>query len=213
MRSRDLRNWHAIGWLVLLCVGAMFCAASANAQTPTLTFTLEASSTDGSTVVPKLTWSTSPAAASCTASGDWTGTKAASGNETLAAVSASKSYTMLCTWPGDLTCRLSWVAPTQNNNGTAYSNPGGFRIQYGRSATTLDQSAYLQQPGATSWSCPGGMAAGQWWFTVRAYNAMGLEGGAVSPPVSKTLTASQNVTRSLNLGVTVPGTPANLAVQ
>lgn len=211
MRAKNLRNWHAIGWLVLLCFGAIFCAAAAQAQTtPGLTFTLEARSTDGVSVAPKLTWSTSPAATSCVASGDWTGTKLGSGSETLAAVSASKSYTLACTWPGDLTCRVSWVAPTTNSNGTAYTNPGGFRVQYSKTATDLDQSVYLQVPTATSWSCPSGMTAGTWYFGVRAYNALGLESALTSPPVSKVLTTSQAATRSLNLGFTVPNSPTGV---
>ncbi len=210
VRSRDLRNWHAVGWLVLLCVAAMLCAAQARAQTVTLA--VEARSTDGSTVVPKLTWSTTPAATSCAASGDWSGSKATSGTETLANVSASKSYTLTCTWPGDTSCRLTWIPPTKNNNGTDYTNPGGFRIQYGRSQTELDQSVYLQQPTATTWTCPA-LAAGTWWFGVRTYNALGLESALTSPLVSKTLTASQSAARTVTVGFTVPGPPTGLTVQ
>ncbi len=213
MNARNLRNWHAIGWLVLLCLGAIMYASAAHAQTPAVTLSIEARSADGVSIAPKLTWSTAPVATSCTASGDWSGTKAASGAETLANVTSSKSYTLTCSWPGDLSCRLTWIPPTKNNNNTDYTNPGGFRIQYGRTQTELDQSVYVQNPAATSWQCPTTLTAGTWWFGVRAYNALGLESALTSPPVSKTLTASQNAARTVTVGFTVPGPPTGLTVQ
>lgn len=202
MRYRSLRNWHAIGWLVLFILAAVFSVA-AHAQTaPTMSFSLQATSSDGKTVVPKLTWSTTPAATSCAASNGWTGTKAASGTETLAAVSSSKVYTLTCTWPGDTTAKVSWTAPTTNTDGSAYTDGAGYRIQYGRAADNLDQSVYIEDPLARSWTSPV-LAAGQWFFGVRAYNAMGLE-GALSNVASKTITAATNQSRTLNLGITIP---------
>lgn len=214
MRRTNLRNWHAVGWLVLLCVAAVLMATTAAAQTPpALTFTLEAKSADGATVAPKLTWSTTPAATSCTASGDWSGVKLHAGTETLASVTSSKAYTLVCNWPGDLACTVRWVPPTTNVGGSNYTNPGGFRVQYGRVATDLDQSVYIQNPAATTWQCPATLTAGTWFFGVRAYNAQGLESALTAPPASKLLTVSQSVTRALNLGFSIPSSPTAVTAE
>lgn len=193
-------------------LAAALLALAAPAFSQTLTFTLETSSADGKSVTPRLTWSTTPAAASCTASGatDWTGTKAAAGTQILAPVTSSKTFTLVCNWPGDLRATVNWVKVTTNADGSAYTNPGGYRVLYGPSASNLNQSAYIQDPNATSWQSPT-LAAGAWYFGVLAYNDLGLE-GAVSNVASKTLTAGASQTRALELTIRFPSAPV-LTVQ
>lgn len=193
----------------LLLAAVLLLAAPAFSQT--LSFTVETSTSGGSAVVPRLTWSTTPAAASCTASNGWTGTKAAAGVELLAAINATTSYTITCTWPGDRTAVVRWTRPTTNTDGTAYSNPGGFRIQYGSSATGLDTSAYVQDPAAVSWTSPQ-LTPGTWFFAVRAFNALGLE-SELSNVASKVLTAAANQTRTLEVAIKFPSAPTGLTVQ
>ena len=73
-----MKNTRTVLFVLFLAAGA------AQAQTAgTVTLRANPTSATGS-IVPVLTWSTNPVATSCTASGGWSGTKAASGTQTLA---------------------------------------------------------------------------------------------------------------------------------
>jgi hypothetical protein len=192
--------------LALLLALAPLAAAA-----QTLNFTVETTTSGGTAVVPRLTWTTTPAATSCTASNGWTGTKAAAGTELLAAINATRSYTLTCTWAGDTTATVKWGAPTVNTDGSAYTNPGGFRIEYGSSASNLSQSANVTDPAARSWTSPQ-LAAGTWYFAVRAVNALGLESSR-SNVASKVLTASSSQTRTLEVAIKFPNPPTNVLIE
>lgn len=194
-----------------LAIAALLLLAPLAAYSQTLTFTVESTSSGGTAVVPRLTWTTSPAGATCTASNGWTGTKAAAGTELLPAINATRSYTLTCNWPGIQTAIVSWTAPTANTDGSAYTNPGGFRVQWGRTASSLDQSFYIQDPAARSWTSPA-LAVGSWSFGVRAYNALGLESD-ISNVASKIMTASSSQTRTLEVAIKFPNPPTNLTVE
>jgi hypothetical protein len=192
------------------------------AQQGALAFTAETSpAPTAGQVITKLTWATTPAATSCTASGDtaWTGTKAASGTVTLAAASPPKSYALKCSWPGDSSAALTWVAPTTNTDGTplakcaAATDTGPclakYRIYHGASATTLTDVRDHNFPGATSstWT---GLTAGTHFFGIKAVTGEGAE-SALSNVVSKTIGPAFEVTQSV--GVKVPSAATALAVQ
>lgn len=173
----------------------------------TLTFSLETSTNDGRSVIPKLTWSTTPAATSCSAEGasDWSGAKPASGEATLAALGSSHTFSLVCQWPGVSIVALAWTPPATNTDGSEITNLAGYRIQYGTAAAALDQSMYLQDPQARTWSSPA-LAPGNWYFGVRAVNTLGLE-SELSNIVSKTLTAGTEQSRVLELAIRFPGAP------
>lgn len=194
-----------------LALAALLLLAPLASYSQTLTFTVETTTSGGTAVVPRLTWSTTPAAQSCTASNGWTGAKAAAGTEILPAINATRSYTLTCTWPGVTTATLNWTAPTTNTDGSTYTNPGGFRIQYGTSATDLATSKYLEDPTARTWTTPT-LAPGTWFFGVRAYNAQGLESN-LSNIASKVLTASSNQSRTLEVAIKFPSPPTNLTIE
>jgi hypothetical protein len=196
---------------ILALAGSALFAAHAPAQT--LDFTLSASSSDGKTVTPKLTWATTPAATSCTASGDaaWAGTKAASGTATLAGVATSKTYILNCAWPGSVTAIVSWVPPTTNADGTAYTDPNGFRIQWGNVGPAdqqLDHTTYLSnaQSVGNTWTSPALSPDGTWYFGIKAVNSAGLE-SLLSNVTSKVITASASQSRTLVLAVKFPNPP------
>lgn len=200
-----MKKYMAIVAALFGLAGFAFPAAA-----QTLDFTLSASSSDGKTVVPKLTWTTTPAATSCTASGDaaWTGSKAASGTVTLAGVTVSKTYTLVCNWPGVTKATLTWTEPTTNTDGSAYTDKNGYRIQWGNTGATeaqLDQTTYIPQSAGNTWQS-GNLAAGTWYFGVKAVNSLGLE-SAISNIASKVMVAGANQSRSLALGVKFPGAP------
>jgi hypothetical protein len=198
-------------WLLPATVLSLLAIGLANpsyAQSPTLTFTLETSSPDGKSVAPKLTWTTTPAAVGCTASGaaDWTGALSGpSGTKTLASVTSSRTFGIMCTWPGVTKAALTWTAPTQNTDGSPYDNPGGYRVLWGNACDNLPGTVYLNDPAVRSWTS-GDLTAGTWWFGVKTVNALGLE-SALSECKSKVMTAGTNQNRALELTIRFPNPP------
>lgn len=206
---------------------ALICVAVANpssAQTPSLTFTFSTTNSGAQALTPTLTWSTTPAATSCTATGGWTGTKAASGTQTLTPITATTSYSIGCTWPGDTTATVNWVAPTVNTDTSPLSKcatqteTGGsclqkFVVARGTSAETVGtDSREVNDRNATSYAWTG-LTPGTHWFSVIAVNSSGIRSEQSTPPKSKTITASSTQSRTLEIGVRIPAAPTNLAVQ
>ncbi len=193
---------------VLLGIALLLAAGSLAAQTaPTGSLTLATQVNANGTLTPTLTWSTTPAASSCTASGDsaWAGTKAASGTQTLAAFPAStpKAYALLCTWPGDTQALLTWTPPTENTDGSPLTNLAGYRVNWGASATALTQSAQIANPSTTTHTVTN-LTPGTWFFGVKAYTSQGAE-SALSNIISKTTRAGVEWNQST--GVKVPRAP------
>jgi len=158
---------------VLLTLSLALLGSVAQAQTAgTINFTANQTTATGS-LTPVLTWSTSPVASSCTASGAWSGTKFASGSETLPTITASKSYTLTCSWGGG-SATVNWTAPTTNTNGTPLTDLAGFKVLFGTSASALNQSQMVNDPRATSKTLSS-LGAGTWYFAVTAYTSDGVE--------------------------------------
>lgn len=194
--------------IALLLLALLPSPASAQVA-GTLTFSAQNTSGNG-TVTPVLTWSTSPAAASCAASGDWTGPKAASGSETLAPISSSKSYVMTCTWNDDK-ATLRWVAPTTRSDGSPLTNLASFKIYYGQALDQLTLVKSVSDPTSVQRVIQP-LAAGTWFFGITVVDAAGLE-SALSAVVSKVLGAA-NASRSIGITVNpLPNAPGNLTVQ
>jgi hypothetical protein len=80
---------------------------------------------------------------------------------------------------------LSWTPPSENTDGSSLSNLAGFRIQYGTSAAALTQTVQISNPGVVTYVVTG-LNAGNWYFSVKAYNSGGAE-SANSNVVSKTI--------------------------
>lgn len=180
----------------------LLLASFAQAQTAgTVTFTAKQTSATGS-LAPVLTWSTSPVASSCAASGAWSGTKFASGSETLPTITASKSYTLTCAW-GAGTATISWVAPTQNTDNSTLTNLKGFKIVYGTSASNLNLSQSVNSTTARS-ATIAALGAGTWYFAVRAVNTSNVESDN-SAVVSRTITAATAAkTVNITINATTP---------
>lgn len=190
-----------------LAFSLSFLSAMAIAQTaPTGSFTLATQVNANGTLTPTLTWSTTPAATSCTASGDaaWSGTKAASGTQTLAAfpVTTPKAYALVCNWPGQSQALLTWNPVTTNTDGSALTNLAGYRINWGTSATTRTSS--VQTAANVTTYTIADLAAGTWYFGVKAFTTQGAE-SASSNIVSRAITGP--VEWSQSTGVKVPSAP------
>jgi hypothetical protein len=176
----------------------------------TITFTAEVTSGVES-VVPVLTWDTSPLADSCTASGDWSGDKGAAGTETLPAISGSATYNIECEWIS-ASALLTWTAPTQNTDGTPYTDPKGFKIYYDQTqGGPYENVVDLVDPNATT-HVVSPLIPGTWFFTSTAYNQLDVESDK-SNEASK-IVGTANETDSV--GITVnpkPNAPTSLGVQ
>ncbi len=130
-KEHDRILWRA-GAYILIAMLIGFHASLARAQEPSGSLALATTVNGDGTLTPTLTWSTTPTAVGCTASGDgeWEGSKAGSGTQTLAPFPTTqpKSYALLCSWPGENQALLTWTPPTQNTDGSALTNLAGFRI-------------------------------------------------------------------------------------
>lgn len=84
------------------------------------------------------------------------------------------------------TATVSWVAPTQNTDGTALTDLAGFNIYYGISSSSLTQKIQVQGPGTTNYVVTG-LSTGTWYFAVSSVATDGAE-SAYSAVSSKTIT-------------------------
>jgi len=187
----------------LLALPLLLLGSLAQAQTAgTITFTANKTSSTAS-FAPVLTWSTSPVATSCAASGGWSGTKFASGSETVATISSNASYTLTCTW-GSGSASISWTKPTTNSDGSALTDLASYKILFGKSTTSLTQTQTVNSATATSATVPA-LAAGTWYFAVRAVNSKGVE-SSNSNVAQKTVTGA-SAAKSLAISVTASPPP------
>lgn len=184
--------------VLLLCV-----AGVASAQTVTLSAAKTVA--DGS-LVPVLTWSSSPGATVCTASGSWSGTKANAGTQTLPAITANAAYTLTCSWAATVgAATVNWTAPTTNTDGSALTNLTGFKIYSGTAPAALTQVTDV--PGATmTTGNVTGLSSATWYFAVSALNSNGAE-SAFSPVVSKVVNVGAP-TATASVAITIRPVPA-----
>jgi hypothetical protein len=80
---------------------------------------------------------------------------------------------------------LTWVAPTENTDGTALTDLAGYRIHYGTSASELTQEIDVAGTASTTYVVSG-LAAGTYYFAVTAYSSVGSE-SAESDMANKTI--------------------------
>lgn len=69
---------------------------------------------------------------------------------------------------------VSWTAPTENTDGSQMSNLSSYKILYGRSATSLDQSVAISNPSVTQYQIDN-LTSGTWYFAVVSVNATGAQ--------------------------------------
>lgn len=186
---------------------ALLLAGAAHAQTTgVINLTSNRTSSNGS-YQPTLTWSTSPAATSCQASGGWSGTKAASGTQVIATINATTSFTLTCSWSGSGggSATIRWNRPTTNTDGSPLNDLARYRIVYGTSAGAMNRSTVIDDPSRTS-ATISSLTNGTWYFAVRAINAANVE-SANSNTASKSVSASSG-SKAKTVTVSIPAPPA-----
>lgn len=154
---------------------------------------------------------------SCTASGDWSGTKATQGEETIT-IGLSSVFRLRCEGAAGASgaANVKWDAPTQNTDGTSLTNLAGYRLLYGQSASALSQIVQINDPKATSYTI-GSLAPALWYFSVKAFNAVNAESALsntaskqVQPAAGKIWEYEQKV--SVTGSTPIPKPPQNLEV-
>ena len=100
-------------------------------------------------------------------------------------VSTSSSAAPTSTSSTSGAAALSWDAPTTDTNGQPLTNLSGYRIYYGESQTTLNETVNLTGTGLQTYVIDN-LAAGTWYFAIKAVNSAGVE-SALSNVVSKTI--------------------------
>jgi Fibronectin type III domain/Putative Ig domain len=80
---------------------------------------------------------------------------------------------------------LTWIAPTENTDGSPITGLAGYHIYYGTSASELTSTVTVTGPAETSYIV-GGLAPGTYYFAVVAYNTAGID-SADSNVASKTI--------------------------
>lgn len=206
MRRYNEKNWHAIGWLLLLIVAAMF-SVSAKAQTPAPTMTFASSVTNAAgSLNTTLTWSSTPAASSCIASGSpaWTGEQGASGTKALPTITLSGTYQLKldCSWAGDTTATVTWTIPTTNTDGSALTNLAGFQVFRRMNNPDLNggEMTPVNDPKATTYVFKN-LLPGTHYFGVQAVNADGVPSmmsNVANKVISGTTAQSASVTLTVN---------------
>lgn len=112
-------------------------------------------------------------------------TAALSGTPTPTTTTTTTTATTTATAATVGTAKLTWVAPTQNTDGSLINNLQGYHIHYGNSPTALGQMVDVSGASATTYVVTG-LTTGTWYFSVSAYNSAGLE-SAPSSTASKTI--------------------------
>lgn len=83
------------------------------------------------------------------------------------------------------TATVTWSAPTLNSDGSALTNLAGYEVDYGTSASALNNSVKIANPAQTSYALSN-LTSGTWYFAVQAYSNVGTV-SSLSNVVSKTI--------------------------
>lgn len=71
---------------------------------------------------------------------------------------------------------VDWMPPTSNTDGSVIANLAGYKIYYGTTSTTLNQTVQVANAGLASYVVSN-LSSGTWYFGVTAYTADGTESG------------------------------------
>lgn len=180
----------------------------------TLNFSVASATTGGATITPRLTWSTSPAATSCTATGGssgWAGAKGPSGVQTLTAISQSETYTLACSWPSpNGTVSFQWTPPTQFSDGTTLTPAEDLKwylIHFGTTTGAMTQTRRAEPPTISSTSLTD-IPTGTYYFCIRAVGVDDRLSECSNTVQKSTSTAGQQtITRTAGLVFVKPNAP------
>ncbi len=171
----------------LLCTGdggsdSASVSVAVNAEPPKLSFTA-ADSSVASGDSTTLSWSATDAE-NCSASGGWSGTRAASGSETVGPLNAGTTYSLSCNGPGGSVVQmlniavissvsLAWEPPVENVDGTELTDLAGFRIYFGASSGSYTNMVEIADPAVTTATLD--LSSGDYHVVMTAFDMEGNE--------------------------------------
>lgn len=200
MNEHPLRAlaWYFIASFALI-LGLFVIQVDAHAE-PTVTLTAAPTQAISPASI-NLTWS-STESSGCTASGGWSGAKAASGTETLTDVRVSATYTLTCS-SATGSATVSWTPPTNNTDGSPIPATGprslaGYEVFHAVTAAQVPGSTPINIPDKTALSLViPNLPVGSHYYAVKAYNVEAirsdLSGTATNIIVLPSGTASASV--------------------
>jgi hypothetical protein len=168
------------------CTGAGGSASASTQVTvvPPPTVALSSASAEvnagGSTT---LTWS-SKYADTCQASGGWSGVKSVTGSELVGPIDGATTFSLSCSGTGGNAVQMvsvsalgeisiSWVAPTENVDGSALTDLDSYRIYVGDQSRSYDNTIEVTDATATSHTFTA--ASGDYYITMTALDRDGNE--------------------------------------
>ena len=163
-------------------------------------------------LAPTLTWTST--ADECSVSWDL-GIKPANGSETVPPIRSSSMFGVVCSVAGDSQAVLTWVNPTENDDGSPYTDPDVTRLAWSMDGLgdfdCLDPDAsgdnWTDRPSGDTAHTITGLSPGTWEFRAYAVNQVGLCSGP-SNTASKETTAGSTVSSSVS--ISVPGAVGGL---
>lgn len=173
-------------------------SVTVTAPLPTLSFSASPS-TVSQNGLTTLDWSSTDVS-NCTASGDWSGNKVATGSETINVSTTDSQFTLTCSGEGGTvnetvnvavvlnnngTALLSWTPPTENTDGSSLTDLVGYKIRYGTSPGSYGSTITINNPGLTSYLIED-LASSDWYFVMTSFNSAGTE-SSYSIEVNKTI--------------------------
>ena len=102
------------------------------------------------------------------------------------ATTALPAFSISVTQVSNGSVTLSWLPPTTNINGTPLTNLAGYKIYYGTTSSSLNQSAHVTNPGIATYVIDN-LSPATWYFSVVSYNSANIE-SPLSTIVSKKIT-------------------------
>jgi hypothetical protein len=89
------------------------------------------------------------------------------------ASAALPAFSIAVTQPSANGVTLSWIAPTENVDGSTLMNLAGFMIVYGPSKSMLHEVVRVNNPGADRYVLD--LPSGSYYFAIKAYTSGGVE--------------------------------------
>ena len=157
------------------------------APLPTLSFSVSPNKVSQNEPVT-LEWNSTDVT-SCTASGDWSGTRNATGSETINVSTVDSTYSLTCSGAGGEvydtakvtvvlnnsgTALLSWTPPIENTDNSLLTDLAGYKIYYGTSPGSYSDSITIENPGLTSYLVEN-LASAEWYFVMTSFNSNWIE--------------------------------------
>lgn len=152
-----------------------------------------------------ITWSAPAPATSCVASGQWSGTKAISGTEQVAGVVGESTFGLTCSGAVP-PVTLEWQHPTQNTDGSNYTDPKHTEVYRASSAAGLPTATAIAVPYPQRQYIFTGLLTGAHHFATKAVNLAGAK-SAMSASTSSDVQAPTGTATPVTVtGSTAPPT-------